>query len=200
MKKILTICGVLAVACVNAQHTSGYVDRGLIRLQGNLGASKSPQGGPTNMYLTGDIDYYVSPGISVRGAMYLFLGGFGEEVSFKDRHQGYLGASFHIPTGRQIDPYVGIQPGYAICRMAPNYVEPNPAYSTYSIVPMIGVHTGFNYYASRFFNLFAHIQYNHGTAYIPGGAVAMDEVALTFGLGYMLWARDGKWSFRKPGN
>ena len=189
----------------NAQNLSKqYIDKGLLRAQGNiaLGIPANTVAG-TNMYLTGDLEYYVENNVSIKGTIHYYLGSFGGESEFKMNHSGFLGSNFHFRTNTHFDPYVGIFPGYAIGQLntkviAQSGLEPqssNPVVFT----PLISFSGGFNYYANRFFNLFINAQYVVGTHLSDVDPVSLNELKVSFGLGYHIWATKKHFGFKKPG-
>ncbi len=200
---LLCMCSISMFAY--GQEVDGrFIDRGLLRMQGNLSFGKSLTSPTTNMYLTGDLDYFIDPKISVRGAANYFIGSFGRQELFDQKHTGFVGASYHIGTSGNIDPYVGLMPGFAFSKLTPegagvHHEGEVEAVLPWTFNPLLSAHVGVNYYASKYFNFFVHLQYVTGSHFSNAPVVAMDELAVSFGLGYMLWARDGRLSFRKPG-
>jgi hypothetical protein len=198
---LLCMCSI-SIFTFGQEVDGQYIDRGLFRMQGNLSFAKSLTSASTNMYLTGDLDYFIDRKISVRGAANYFIGSFGRQELFDQKHTGFAGFSYHIGTSGNIDPYVGLMPGFAFSRLTAEgagITEGGPVAATLSWTfnPLLSAHVGVNYYASKYFNFFVHLQYVTGSHFSNVPAVAMDELAVSFGLGYMLWARNGRVSFRK---
>jgi hypothetical protein len=182
-----------------AQYENRYVDYGLIRIQGNVGLGKSLAFNANNIYWVGDLDYFLRGNISVRSGFYAFLGSYGGDEVFQHNHTAYLGVSYHFPTNNNLDPYISILPSYVVSRIDPNgiYSEVPSAYKA-SFNPAIGVGAGITFYANRFFNVFANVHYIKGSHFSDISAIPLDELKVSFGLGYMIWARKKHVNFRKP--
>lgn len=170
-------------------------------MQGNLAFGKSLNVRSTNMYFAGDLDYFVDPNISVRGGAQYFIGSFGAQELFAEKHAGFAGASYHIKTKGKVDPYLGMMPGFAISRLSPEGagIEEGAVVAAdipWTLNPLLSAHAGVNYFASKYFNLFLNVQYATGSHFSNAPAVALDELTVSFGLGYMIWAKNGKLSFR----
>jgi len=190
----------------NAQELDKrYVDKGILRTQGNIALGSPVGSGGTNIYLGGELEYYVDPDVSIRGEIFYFLGDFGTNTTFNHNHSGFLGALYHIKTNGHFDPYLGIAPGYAISQLKKQdliFIAPYEGQiSTYPVTvnPLLSFDAGFNYYANRFFNLFIHVKYVMGKHYSDIEPVSLNEVKMTFGLGYHIWATKKHVGFRKPG-
>ncbi|PCJ89840.1 MAG: hypothetical protein COA57_00560 [Flavobacteriales bacterium] len=173
-------------------------------MQGNIAIGTPTKIGGTNIYLGGDLEYYLKDNISIRGDFYYFLGSFGSTDVFKQNHSGYLGAMYHIPTNGHFDPYVGIQPGYVISQLKNPDVMTSDDYRAGSnfpvtVNPLFSACAGFNYYANRFFHLFMHVKYQTGKHYSDIETIPLNEVKIAFGLAYMIWWRKDHFAFRKPG-
>lgn len=181
-----------------------YVDKGLLRAQGNIafGTPTNINGG-TNMYLVGDLEYYVEKNVSIKGSVNYYLGNFDANTVFDMNHSGFFGSNFHFRTNGHFDPYIGLSPGYAIVQLhkqtlLQSSLEPQSAYPVV-FSPLISFSGGFNYYANKFFNLFINAQYVMGTHLSDVDPVSLNELKVSFGLGYHIWATKGHLGFRKPG-
>ena len=190
----------------NAQNLNKqYVDKGLLRAQGNiaLGVPTYTSAG-INMYLVGDLEYYVENNVSIKGSINYYLGSFGGSGNFKMNHSGFLGSNFHFRTHSHFDPYVGVFPGYAVGQLNEKVValsglEPQSS-NPVVLSPLISFSGGFNYYANRFFSLFINAQYVIGTHLSDVAPVSLNELKVSFGLGYHIWATKKHIGFRKPGH
>lgn len=177
-----------------AQDESGqYIDRGLLRVQGNI-ALGIPSGiGVNSMYIAGDWEYYISKDISIKSGTFYHLGyvnKLGYENQLGQNHSVYLGALYHFKTKNNLDPYFGIQPGFAISELVNS--------GNVTVNPIFSISAGFNYYANRYFNLFSNIQYVVGKHYSDSPAISLNELKISFGLGWHFWARKGYCKFAKP--
>ena len=197
----------------NAQDETGqYIDKGLLRAQANLSmgvALKSFEKNAiflTRSYITGNLEYYTSSQISIRGTSSFLLSGniYG---GLDKNYSILLGALYHFKTNNKLDPYWGIEPGVAITHLwnpleAGVFVDMvwpyyDADYPT-TINPIFTSSVGFNYYATKYFNLFANIQLVIGKHYSDIPAVSLNELKFSFGLGWHLWARKGYFKLDKP--
>ena len=180
-----------------------YIDYGLIRVQGNVALGKPLTTGGTNIYIVGDLDIYLRDNISISSGYYYFLGSYNNEKLFNADHMVFFGASYHFKTNNHIDPYFGILPAISVNQLNSGSVafndntKPVSSYP-WSVNPLFAVQAGMVYYANRFFNVFINVKYQTGKAYSDIAPVKLDEVKISFGLGYMIWARKHWVRFRKP--
>lgn len=205
MKKIAIILLCLPPFASAQDLNKQYVDKGLLRVQGNiaLGMPTYASAG-TNMYLVGDLEYYVEKNVSIKGSINYYLGSFGGNNTLKMNHSGFLGSNFHFKTNGHFDPYVGVFPGFSIGQLNEKVValsglEPQSS-NPVVVSPLISFAGGFNYYANRFFNLFINAQYVIGTHLSDVDPVSLNELKVSFGLGYHIWATKSHFGFRKPGH
>ena len=210
MKKIILIA-VLNLVLLNmyaqdtakAKKSNRYVDYGLIRVQGNVALGKPLSFSGTNIYWVGDMDIYCRDNVSISTGFYYFFGSFGGDQRFSQNHMAYLGASYHFKTNNHLDPYIGILPGYTVSqlnRSSSYFNDSTRDLSSYpwSFNPVIAVQAGMVYYANRFFNVFVNVKYQTGKHFSDIAPQPLDELKISFGLGYMLWARKHWVRFRKP--
>jgi hypothetical protein len=204
MRRFLLVAAfTVSLSHIKGQGSGRYVDHGLIRVQGNLALGQPLKTTGTNMYWTGDLDYYCRDNISISSGLFYFFGSFGGTKLFKENHCGYLGASYHFKTKGHFDPFIGILPGYSIAQMNANSVvfndstKPRSSFPL-SFNPLILFNAGFTYYANRFFNVFIHVKYQVGKHFSDISPVSLDELKVSFGLGYMIWVRKKYVKFRKP--
>ncbi|MCB0400561.1 MAG: hypothetical protein KDD41_00610 [Flavobacteriales bacterium] len=166
------------------QETSEQVVRpGLIRAQGTISFGSFSDLDQSGLYLHGDLEYYLNPNITARGDLYFYLKPNNESI-LEHNHQLFSGASYHIATGSNIDPYIGLQPGLAVSQVSNTILtagnkNPRPAAS-----PLISGVFGFNYYAAKWFHLFADARYVYGDHQSNIGTLSLNEFRFSFGLGF----------------
>ncbi|MDA9563866.1 porin family protein [Flavobacteriales bacterium] len=196
------ICFNCLLACIAQEKSERYVETGLLRATSNLAIGFPTTSKGTNAYLSADMDYHVSNNISIRGEVYGFLSAFDTDIRFVHKHSGYLGLSYHITTSNHFDPYLGIQPGFVFSKLNPSNPGEELAITAssfpLSVNTLVAFHGGFNYYANRFFNFYAHVKYEIGKHHSDITAIPISEVKVAFGLSYMLWVRKDHFGFRKP--
>jgi hypothetical protein len=173
--------------------SSRFVDKGLLRAQGGFGSGTFISGGDgINTYLHGDLEYYLSPNVSVRSESYYFLSTYQGTEIFSKNHSNFAGIMYHFNTKGHLNPYIGFQPGITYSQLKkPDIMTfaPEEVNSTYlaTFNPLMGFSAGINYYAPRFFHLFMHLKYVTGKHLSDRPAVSLNELKVTFGLGWNLW-------------
>lgn len=188
---------------VPAQTPSRYIDYGLVRVQGNIALGQNLKTEGTNIYWVGDLDWFCRDNISISSGFYYFIDSYEGKKLFKMNHCGYLGASYHFKTHGHFDPFIGLLPGYSIAQLNQNSIafsdtfKPRSSYPV-SFNPLFMVNAGVTYYANRFFNVFIHVKYQTGKHFSDVAPVSLDELKVSFGLGYMIWVRKKYVRFRKP--
>lgn len=169
-----------------SQEESIVVNKGLVRFQGTIGIGKLLSIDETNIFLTGNLEYYIQSNISGRGDVYYFLKN--DENTLKQNHQLFAGASYHINTHSNFDPYIGFQPGMALTQSfntpKKNTDSVNQLTSSTSFSPLMSGIVGFNYYASKWFHLFVDGRFVQGRHLSNFKAVSLNEIRVSFGLGF----------------
>lgn len=147
--------------------------------------------GMSNAYISGVLEYYIADHFSISSTAYYFLNSRKEAMpELKMNHQLYTGFQYHILKDRTFDPYIGLEPGFAITQVKAEYpidLE-NPSVteireSNISVNPMISVDAGFNIYAVKFFHLFVNVRYANGRHVGSPVAYNLSEITTSFGLG-----------------
>jgi hypothetical protein len=179
-----------------AQENPRFVNKGLLRAQGNVSSGVMLKSPGTNIYIHGDLEYYFEPNISIRSESYYFLGTYNSGPTFAMNHSNFAGVMYHFPAHGKFDPYIGIQPGIALSQLAkPVLLAADSAqWSPYSVSsystafsPLFSASAGFNYYAYKFFNLFIHVKYVAGKHLSDIQPESLSELKMTFGLGWNIW-------------
>jgi len=189
MKRTLLIILILPALAV-AQESRQFITKGLFACKGTLAAGKTTGFKATNMYISGNLEYYLEDNISFRGGLYIFLGSSGSSHPFSKNSTCFTGFCYHVRTHGHLDPYLGLEPGISwtqLKRPANPASEPYPYnLSQYpqSASPVASVTAGINYYAANWTHLFIEVKYVHGvhTSDIP--AVSLDEFRFAFGFGF----------------
>lgn len=170
-----------------------------------------------NFYVSGDLEYYISPRISILSTTYYFLnsnmpgsvkdsllnGGIGPVL--KMNHKNFTGFRFHLLRDKMFDPFIGFQPGFAICQTNDNYYDegirtngliysPPRRDTRISFDPMASIDFGFNIYAIKFFHLFVNGRYAMGRHLGGFSPYSLNELSVSFGLGLNanFWNRKNK--------
>jgi hypothetical protein len=171
-----------------------FIHRGLFRAMGSIAEGAMFEQGVTNIYLTGNIEYYISDNVSLRGDGNYFISTMGDVTPFEYNHSVFSGFSFHFKTKSHFDPYLGFAPGIAMTKMsyANGFIcDPGPCtgdmYETRSGVnPLVSSLAGFNFYFQKAFHLFLETRYIYGRHLSDESPQSLSELRFTFGLGFNL--------------
>ena len=110
-------------------------------------------------------------------------------------HGSLAGISYHFTEKKKFDPYAGLQTGIIFAEAKPDIelavVYPYPI-DRRSIDPVVSLHVGFNYYATRYFHLFANLRYINGIRNAPDSFNDLNEIRFSFGLGFNLGVKKHK--------
>jgi outer membrane protein W len=162
--------------------------KGLVRAQATISPGWTLADGMTNIYLQGDMEYYLQDKVSVKGDVSFFLGTQGNGY-LKHNHSLFFGAQYHFPYKR-FDPYIGLHPGVSLVQVS-NPTMPTPeidvaiGQSDLKASPAISVGTGFNFYVWRYIHFMANLKYIHAKHPAEWGTnYALDELRISFGLGW----------------
>lgn len=186
MEKIiigLLLClSLFGSTALQAQDNSNAFERkGIFRTTLTFATGYMPKNYINNLYLTGNIEYYTSNNISLRGEGYYFFNSMNQDKTLRMNHLMYSGALYHFGEGA-FDPFIGLQGGlsYTQCGL------PNIGLENRSAVinPIVSPITGFNYYATDWFHLFINIRYTAGTHLSKDAIIPLNEWNASFGLGF----------------
>jgi len=164
--------------------------KGLLRAQMTISPGWTIADGNTNLYLQGDMEYFLQDKISLKGDISYFLDTQGNGY-LKHNHSLFFGAQYHFPHKR-FDPYIGLHPGVSLVQAKNSTFGTNENPVEYSVSnlkvsPAISVATGFNYYVWRYIHFMANVKYVHAKHPTEWGTnYALDEFRISFGLGWYL--------------
>ena len=165
----------------SAQETETVASKGLFRTTLTFATGYMPANKLNNLYLTGNIEYYVDDRISLRGDGMYFFNSMNGDKTLKQNHSLYSGAAYHFAKA-QFDPFIGLQTGLAYTQrgiMAQGVAAGATAYN-----PLISPIAGFNYYAPKWFHLFINARYNVGKHLADDSIIPLNELSFSFGLGF----------------
>jgi hypothetical protein len=164
------------------------IRKGLVRAQGTISPGWTIADGNTNLYLQGDLEYFLQDKVSLKGDISYFIGTVGTKY-LKHNHSLFFGAQYHFPYKR-FDPYIGLHPGASLVQARnPNQGTPEIdvlyAESNMKVSPAVSVSTGFNFYVWRYIHFMANLKYVHAKHPAEWGTnYALDEIRISFGLGW----------------
>lgn len=183
---IIAIALILPVLAMGQIDNKEYPYRGVVRMSGSFSTGTMPKANLKNVYLTGDLEYYINSNISVRSESFLFLNSLDNPTSpLLQNHQLFSGASYHFRPDKPLDLYVGFQPGIAYSQTALTQLEPtDPSMSEATLNPLISGMAGVNYFATKFFHLYINTRYVSGKHLSNAPEpLSLNEFRITFGLG-----------------
>ena len=191
MVKGIIITTLLIPTLILGQKTDKQkvVEKGLLRSQAIISFGKLLDLEQTSMFIHGNAEYHISAPITFRSDIFYYLQS-DDANGLSMNHQLFEGATYHIITKSNFDPYIGFQPGLGLSKSKTSLlVSDAPAiesYSKTSVNPLISGVIGFNYYATKFFHLFVDLRYILGTHLSDVKPVSLNEVRISFGLGLNL--------------
>lgn len=99
-------------------------------------------------------------------------------------HGYWAGLKYHFLTDKNMDVYVGLQPGLAMVIAQPHFSEQlGNAGREMGIAPLVSECAGIAYYASVF-HVYAELRMIQGKYNSPRYSLPLSEVRLSFGLGF----------------
>jgi len=172
------------------QENSVVIKKGLLRAQGIISFGHFTDLKETSIFLHGTTEYYTSKNITVRCDLFYYLTP-NTESTIAQNHQMFAGGSYHFNVNGKFDPYIGIQPGLTLSQKNKpenTTIFLQEAYTSYPITlnPLISGVIGFNYYASKWFHLFIDGRYVSGQHLSDLPPISLNEIRLSFGLGFNL--------------
>lgn len=189
MVKNIIIMTLFLPLFLSAQETpTDIAQKGLLRATGTISFGGMTKHEQTNIYIHGVTEYFVSNKITARGDIYYYLKS-GNKQMLNLNHQLFAGASYHFNTQHHFVPYVGFQPGIALTQ--DDFITINQE-NNVEVSPLISAVAGFNFYASSWFHLFIDGRYVSGKHLSNQKTIHLDELRLSFGLGFNLNVLTGK--------
>ena len=159
-----------------------YVHKGLLRAALTYSVGLMTTNTISNVYVTGNMEYYADSKISVRGDGCYFINSLNDNKYLKQNQQLYFGACYNFQVHSHFDPFIGLQPGVAYSQITTYYNISDPA--TFS--PLASVVTGLNYYADKWFHIMLNVRYTAGRHLDEVALFDLNEVSFSFGLGWDL--------------
>jgi hypothetical protein len=188
MKRIFLIIS-LFISCTGlfAQKDTGknlswgQVHKGILAGVGTISVGEMPAHNISNVYVTGNLEYYAQKNVSIRGDEYFFVNSLTPNSPLKQNSSVYFGAFYHFPTHSGFDPLIGFQPGIAFARTTDSaYGKADPG----AAAPLMSLVIGFNFYAEKWFHIQANIRYTAGQESSEQSQYNLNEISFNFGLGF----------------
>lgn len=188
-KLLILLCVAPALQCA-AQQRHDFAAAGLLKANLALMQGFMIQHPAKNVYLGGNMEYFPSSNLSIRGDCMWYLDSR-NTASFNQNGIVLFGPILHMPSKRS-DFYAGIQPGFSLTTPAASYAsteisltgDPYPP----RFLPAVSLSSGYTLYFSRFCNFYVGLNYivsrYRGAT---NGSLNFDELTVSAGLGFHLF-------------
>ena len=118
MKNKIVIIGMvlLSNSMLAQQENRQFIHKHLVLADASIVAGNMFKSGSNNVYLNGNLEYYLDNKVSVRGDANWMAGTQNKVDKTRGLNEYYsvlLGCAFHLPSASHFDPYFILQPGLA---------------------------------------------------------------------------------------
>ncbi len=187
-KKIITTITLLIMVLtqVNAQRV-WETRKGIVRSQGNLGGGYMIKQKTVSAYCNGEMELFFDDRFAYTGAVcFSFLTLKKNQTGVKANHAVFAGANYHFLKPQRFDPYIGLTPGAGLVQA--RYKEGEELKNTpYTVVPLLSVQVGCNFYVASFMHFFLKVQGVTGQMFSTlSTPQRLDEIKFMGGLGWNL--------------
>ncbi len=136
----------------------------------------------TNLYVSGNLEYFPEKIISVRGDCFWYIDSRQKNPVLKQNAIVLFGALIHLPKGRS-DFYAGLQPGISFTK--PNNPGNADVVLPGRLMPVLSISAGYTLFFSKYADFFIAANYMisryRGS---PSGSIKLDEIMISGGLGF----------------
>jgi hypothetical protein len=191
MKRIFILLAFLSPIFSVGQDADRVIRKGLLACKGTLAIGAPMDYSGTNMYISGNLQYYTEDNTSYRGEIWVFLGTDGDKKLFKHNHTLFTNFNYHFSTQNNLDPYIGIGPGVSWTELKEpedlTLADEKYTISNYprSVSPIATLTIGLNYY-TKFAHLFVEAKYVQGIHLSDISPVSLNELRIAFGFGFTI--------------
>lgn len=184
LKKIIIALLMLSAIKVQAQENAVYARNGLLKATATIAPSVMLNRKASNIYLSGFAEYFFEDNFSVRGDLVTYVDAITPANNYyKYNTACYFGLFYHPNKRKNLDPYLGLQPGLAVGRVNSFYNQDFPA--KVQVTPSVALHGGLTFYFWKFFNFYADVAYVHVDMQgLRNGSSLSDELIFSVGLGF----------------
>ncbi|MFN8315672.1 MAG: hypothetical protein U0T32_04385 [Chitinophagales bacterium] len=168
---------------VNAQRV-WETRKGIFRSQGNLGGGYMIKQKTVSAYCNGEMELFFDDRFAYTGAVcFSFLTLKKNQTGVKANHAVFAGANYHFLKPQRFDPYIGLTPGAGLVQA--RYKEGEELKNTpYTVVPLLSVQVGCNFYVASFMHFFLKVQGVTGQMFkYLSTPQRLDEIKFMGGLG-----------------
>lgn len=192
MVRSITILGLMLLSIKGTSQE--FIKSKVLRASASFSVGSLTSSGQSTINIGSSLEYYIDERFSLRGEGVYFIG-YGQEqvIGFKSNHGLMAGVSYHFTEKKAFDPYIGLQPGMSFGKygalsdsviIEDPYWLRNNQYTNLHVSPTVSIHTGFNYYAEKFFHLFVDLRYLYGNYHSEIPTISLSELRIEFGLGF----------------
>jgi hypothetical protein len=187
MKKLLIFSALcLFVVIADAQGT--FTKRHGFRAMGTLTPGVFTSNASTALYFSGNWDYYFNEHISMTGEGHVFLSNLTGNSNITSYHSVLWGMNYHFLENTQLDPFIGMQPGFGFVNGLRIFGNTPNAFET---VPLITFSAGTNFYVGSIFHFFVNVRYLQGQSLSATDyKLSLSEFRFMGGLGWNLGVKN----------
>jgi len=172
---------------INAQEKIFTKTNGF-RAMGTLCPGVFTSNGATSLYFSGDWDYYFNEHFSMNGEGHYFLANLTGNTSITSYHSLLWGMNYHFLIFNQLDPFVGMEPGFGFVDGTRLFGSKPNAFET---IPLITFTVGTNFYVGSIFHFFIKARYLQGQSLSATDYhLSLSEFRFMGGLGWNLGVKN----------
>lgn len=168
-----------------------YIQPGLLKASGTIGASDVLSNIDKNYYLTGFTEYFTTNKVSVRGDVFFMIPisnaqiVVGDEPLMRGGMRTFFGAFYHFTKGN-LDCNFGFQPGLSVLDVR-NVTPLNESGYSRITSPGFNLQTGVTFYVWKYFHFYAQLNYVKSNLFgADKFAHNADELIFSGGLGFQI--------------
>jgi hypothetical protein len=177
--------GLLLMASLSfAQQNRDFTSGRPLKLNLALNQGFMLQHKNTNLYVSGNLEYFPEKNISIRGDCFWYIDSRQKNPVLNRNAMILFGGLLHLPKGRN-DFYAGLQPGLS-------YTKPNDPLQegnnmSWRLMPVLSISAGYTLFFAKYCNFFLAANYNI-SRYRGGnaGSIKLDEIMISGGLGFQI--------------
>lgn len=190
VRHTFALFAISACAVANAQQAEPFVARGLVSGAASIGPGFMVDHPLTNIYVTGDANYFLEDRISLQGSAAWYVGAQQDSTFLKENSRVSFGPVYHFTKGG-LDVGLGFLPGVSLTQLEPTGQD-LPA-TPLKLLPNVSLSGSVTYYVWKYMHFFANVRYVH--AQYTSAAITplpLDELVVTAGLGWQVRMRKKK--------
>jgi hypothetical protein len=189
-KKIIALISlVLMIGLLNPINAQKMWEarKGAFRSQGNLGGGYLIKQKNMSAYVNGEMELFLEDRYAFTGAVCFSVVTLKKnQTGIKSNHAVFAGADYHFLKPGRFDPFIGLTPGAGLVQAV--YRNGDELKTTpFTLVPLLSLQIGCNYYVGSFLNFFVKVQGVTGQIFsnMPTPQ-RLDEIKFMGGLGFNL--------------